>query len=448
MAEVLKLADELVFTQTGKHLDYLQEAILQGTLDGRTYAKIAEETYASEGHVRDMGAELWKVLSEGLGKEVSKANFKAILNSNYSAILSDNARFTNLNICPEHRSETSQVPKSHSTPAQPHLDLENAPEIFNFYGRTQELATLDLAIVCDRSRLVTILGFGGIGKTTLALRLVGQIQPHFQYVIYRSLRFYSDLSAILANLLHIFAPDATIPDRIETQISQLLNHLRQSRCLIVLDDIQIPGNGKLTGEDSTVYENYRLFFKAIAEVTHQSCVIAIAAEQSSAIPTSKQPNYPVTSLVLHGLCDAAKEILALQNLADAETWDKLIHLYHGNPLWLEFTATSIRELFAGRVAEFLTYDTPIVWEPLQAQLDRQYQRLTLPEQTAISQLATAIYPLTFAQLLNLTQFSPPEFFKVMQSLERRFFVEIQEREGVTQFVLNPVLREYAKSRGE
>ena len=79
ITEVLKLADELVFTQTGNHLDYLQEAILQGTLEGETYAKIAEETYASEGHVRDVGSDLWKLLSEGLGKEVSKANFRAVL---------------------------------------------------------------------------------------------------------------------------------------------------------------------------------------------------------------------------------------------------------------------------------------------------------------------------------------------------------------------------------
>ncbi|MCT7966491.1 ATP-binding protein [Laspinema sp. D1] len=453
ITEVLKLADELVFTQTGNHLDYLQEAILQGTLEGETYAKIAEETYASEGHVRDVGSELWKLLSQGLGKEVSKANFRAVLEKanfyNYSsAIVSDKVTVNNVHLCSEARRSPPHPPQPQSTQTQPHLDLGNAPEIFNFYGRTEELATLDRAIVADRCRLVALLGFGGMGKTTLALHLVEQIQNQFEYVIYRSLRFYSDLGAILSNLLQIFSPDAEIPDRLETQLSLLLTHLLQSRCLIILDDLQSPlHTGKLAGEDGSVYEDHRLFFKTIAEVTHQSCVLAIADEKPIAVTTLEKQNYPVRSLVLGGLGDAAKGILQAQNLSDSETWDNLIHLYHGNPLWLELTATSIRELCAGRVAEFLTYQTLVLWEPLQAQLDQKFQRLTLAEKKAIAQLATATQPVTLLHLLQLTQFSAAEFFKVMQSLGRRLFVEIQEREGVTQFFLNPVLREYAKNRG-
>lgn len=452
ITEVLKLADELVFTQRGKHLDYLQEAILQGTLDGETYAKIAEETYASEGHVRDVGSQLWKVLSEGLGKEVSKANFRAVLEKanfyNYSsAIVSEKVTVNNVHLCSEARRSPTHPQPSQPTQTQPHLDLGNAPEIFNFYGRTEELATLDRAIVGDRCRLVALLGFGGMGKTTLALRLLEDIQTHFQYVIYRSLRFYSDLSAILTNLLQIFSPDREIPDRIETQLSQLLTHLRQSRCLIVLDDVHILFNsGKLAGQYQCGYEDYQLFFKAIAEVTHQSCVLAIADEKPIASATLEKQNCPVRSLVLQGLGDAAKEILGEQNLSNTEKWESLIHLYHGNPLWLEVTATSIRELFGGQVSEFLSYETPIVWEPLQAQLDQKFQRLTLPEKKAIAQLTTATEPVTLPQLLKLTQFSPAEFFNVMQSLGRRFFVETQEEEGVRKVILNPLLREYMKSR--
>ncbi len=184
---MLKLADDLVFTQTGKHLDYLQETILQGTLNGQTYSEIAEGTYASEGHVRDRGAELWNILSKRLGKEVSKANCKAILEKvnfyNYSSgivgdILGDNATVNNF-VCSEHHSRSpTNSPQPQSTENETHLDLDTAPEIFNFfYGRTEELATLEQWIIEERSRLVGIFGFGGIGKTTLALRLIEQIQP-------------------------------------------------------------------------------------------------------------------------------------------------------------------------------------------------------------------------------------------------------------------------------
>ncbi|MDE5121127.1 MAG: ATPase, partial [Trichodesmium sp. St19_bin1] len=77
--EVLKLAEELIYDHTGENLDYLQKTILQRTLEGQTYKKISEETYASETHVRYIGAKLWKTLSEILGENITKANFRTIL---------------------------------------------------------------------------------------------------------------------------------------------------------------------------------------------------------------------------------------------------------------------------------------------------------------------------------------------------------------------------------
>ena len=65
--EVLKLTDDLVFAQTGMHLDYLQEEIIKGTLQSKTYSKIAKELHLSKSHVRNTGSELWKNL--GSSKE-------------------------------------------------------------------------------------------------------------------------------------------------------------------------------------------------------------------------------------------------------------------------------------------------------------------------------------------------------------------------------------------
>ena len=72
LKEVLKLADEIVFTKTGQHLDDLQEAVLQGTLQRETYKEIAKSFDCSESRVREVGAELWQILSEQLGEDVSK----------------------------------------------------------------------------------------------------------------------------------------------------------------------------------------------------------------------------------------------------------------------------------------------------------------------------------------------------------------------------------------
>lgn len=70
--EVLELADELIFTHTGKHLTNIQKSILQGTLNHKNYPEISQATTFSESHVKNIGAELFNLLSDALGKKVTK----------------------------------------------------------------------------------------------------------------------------------------------------------------------------------------------------------------------------------------------------------------------------------------------------------------------------------------------------------------------------------------
>ena len=118
IAEVLTLADELIFAKTGKHLDYVQEAILRGTLQDTTYTQIAQEVYSSPSHVRNVGSQLWKILSKELKKDITKANFRTVLEKgkiyNYQSAIVENITGESitvnnkLNICREKsRSPTS-----------------------------------------------------------------------------------------------------------------------------------------------------------------------------------------------------------------------------------------------------------------------------------------------------------------------------------------------------
>lgn len=102
--EVLKSIDELVFQQTGKHLDSLQMAILKGVLNGNKYAEIAKRYGCTMGHVKDEGYELWQVLSEVLGEELNKSNFCATVErlgiANSHSRLVNPVQIGNLNLCP------------------------------------------------------------------------------------------------------------------------------------------------------------------------------------------------------------------------------------------------------------------------------------------------------------------------------------------------------------
>ncbi len=77
--QVLKLADRLVFAKTGNHLDDLQQRIVRGVCQGQRYSEIAREFGCTPGHVRDVGSQLWKTISDVLGENVSKNNFRATM---------------------------------------------------------------------------------------------------------------------------------------------------------------------------------------------------------------------------------------------------------------------------------------------------------------------------------------------------------------------------------
>jgi len=51
LTEVLKLAEDLVFARTGKHLNDLQERILRGTWEDEGYKEIAKAVNRSEDRV-------------------------------------------------------------------------------------------------------------------------------------------------------------------------------------------------------------------------------------------------------------------------------------------------------------------------------------------------------------------------------------------------------------
>ncbi|MBC6421461.1 MAG: hypothetical protein GDA43_04020 [Hormoscilla sp. SP5CHS1] len=76
---VLNSIDDLVFQQTGKHLDSLQMEILKGYLNGQKYEEIAETYKCSTGNAKDKGYEILQLLSDILGENLNKYNFRAVV---------------------------------------------------------------------------------------------------------------------------------------------------------------------------------------------------------------------------------------------------------------------------------------------------------------------------------------------------------------------------------
>ena len=267
---VLNLLDELVFAKTDQHLDYLQKTILQGTLEGYKYSDIAKESHLSEGHIRDTASELWKILSEVLGEDITKSNIRAVLKK-HSFINNNMGRdlvsFNNVHICDHNLSSINN--NNHPSQIlrdQLYLDLGHIPEITQFYGRITELNTLETWIVAEKYRLVAVLGLKGIGKTTLSLKLVDKIKDNFNYVIRRSLYFGLNLDEFLSEILQSINPQLKPSQSLDKKLNLFLELIKNHRCLIIIDDLQnVFDPQKLAGNYSKEYQDYQLLFKSIAE---------------------------------------------------------------------------------------------------------------------------------------------------------------------------------------
>ncbi|MEP6490434.1 NB-ARC domain-containing protein [Microcoleus vaginatus GB2-A3] len=467
--EVLKLADDLVFINTGKHLDNLQEVILRGTLQGQKYSKIADESHCSEGHIKDIASALWKLLSEVLGEEVNKANFRVRLEqvkfSNLWNFNKDIVQIGEVNFC-ENNSQSPKVPNSSTD--EEFLNKGNAkPKVREYLGempksgvlfdRTSELATLKQWILHENTRLLAILGIVGIGKTALAVHLVEQIKHEFDFIIWRSVATSPPLSILQKNIIQFFcrggapvpAPNAdgvVVPENGATTGGlPLLNYLQKYRCLLILDDVQmVNSSGQLAGNYQPGYEDYGRLFRQVGELSHNSCLVLLSSEKPREIAALEGTNQPIRSLQLNGLGAKAREILREKGLAEHEKWSELIEQYRGNPLWLKIVATMIQDLFDGSLSEFLS-DDPLFLGDLESLLHQPFNRLSESEKQVMSWLASETAPVSISKVPENLQLSRSQFLKVMQSLGRRSLIEKIPEGDRTFFTLEPVLKEYVKT---
>ena len=456
LKEALKLADRIVFEKTGQHLDDLQEAVLKGTLERETYKHIAKDFDCSESSARNAGSELWRILSENLGEDINKKNFRSAMErwqvSNVSNFAKDVVGIGIFNLCGEAR-HPPELPNSNPPNQEAsntkqtktlHQDLSEMPELGAFYDRTPELQTLTTWILQQHSRLITLTGISGIGKTTLAVQLVQQIKDEFEYAVWYTLDEFPTIDKFQSNLIQLFS-NSEKQDLSPTNQKRLplIKYLQNHRCLIVLDDVHnLFCSGEFAGKYKTESEDYRSLFKQIEKLSHQSCLMLIGWEQPREVTQVKNQNTSIRTLQLKGLDIAASgEILRDYGLEESDNSEALIHRYQGNPLWLKSVANLIQDL-GGGVSELLPNDTILLPSDLKDVLQQHFDRLSELEKQVISLLARESQPIERAKLLENDTIGLSDLVNALQSLSRRCWIEQQG----SSYTLPPVLRQYIKTR--
>lgn len=347
---------------------------------------------------------------------------------------------------------TSEVEIQQANPS-PRQDWGEAPDVSVFYGRTEELNTIKQWIVKDGCRLVALLGMGGIGKTTLSVKLAKQIQDEFDYIIYRSLRNSTRTENFLADAIAFFSnqQESDLTEDVEERISQLIEYFRKHRCLVILDDVEtILGSGK--GRYLEGYDKYGVLFRRVGMEPHQSCFLINSQEQLKEVSNLASPNQPVRFWELKELnLEAAREILLEKGLnGEPRHWEELIIDYRGNPLALKIVAATIKDVFNGDIDEFIKYKTVIVKDVFLDILSQQFKRLSDVEKEILCALASAGKALSFKQLqANLgTSLRNSELIEQLQLLGGKSLIEKKQSEetGEALFQLQPVVKKYVETQ--
>jgi hypothetical protein len=460
--EALALLDPLLQAQS---LRDIQEQVFRHAWDGCSYPNMAERIGYDTGYIRDVGYELWRQLTQVLGEPVTKNNLQAVLRrrSNIAPELVDRAVSAVV--------EPSNLVSSVSPPDRDCYWGEQI-DVSTFRGREHELQQLECWLndnsevnaLQSGCRLISIVGMGGMGKTSLAAKLtqklaaksqsldansalavdrnfVGAASPVENRIIWQSLRNAPPLDRVLCQLIAIVSnQQQTEPaDTVDAQISQLMAYLRTTRCLIVFDNFEsILSHGSYREG----YAGYSELLRRIATEHHLSCLLLTSREKPRTLIPLEGESTAVCTLDLLGLSDIEVAAIGSANgchTADFSDWQHLQQSYSGNPLAIKIAATTIRDLFDGSVSGFLEQGV-ILCNGIEALLAQQFDRLSQIEQQVLYWLAIGREAVSISQLL--ADFIPSGFrsqlLAALQSLDRQSLIE--KSSGC--FTLQPVVMEY------
>jgi WD40 repeat protein len=392
-----------------KSLSELQIDVFRETWNEQSYRKMALTLNHEYSYIKDVGAELWQLLTQALGIQVTKLNLQEAL------------------------TQYSQQGTSRTLPASQRcrVDWGEAPDVSDFCGRAEQLALLEQWVIQDHCRLVAVIGMGGIGKTMLITKLTQQLAEveQFEIIVWRSLRQAPPALELLVELLQAIAPEQLPSPQLNALMRQLLEQLRHRRCLLILDNVEaVLLGGELVGTYLPSHKDYGWLFQQIGTAQHQSSILITSREIPAEVATQAGASAPIRLLRLNSLStQEGVAILAAKGLSLQTKQSRiqaLIEYYQGNPLALKIVATPLQDLYDHNIEVFLA-EKPRLFKTIRDLLAQQFNRLSELEKQVMYWLAINREAVTAAELQTDLLPSVPQakLRDTLVSLDQRSLIE-------------------------
>lgn len=333
-------------------------------------------------------------------------------------------------------------------------------QLTGFVGRDLELATL-LRLISG-TRLLTLTGAGGSGKTRLALATVARIREagdaEVAWVELASLADAGSLAAHLAVALGVRAEGGGSAEQ------ALVALLRDRRLLLVLDNCE-----HLVDECARIVELLLHACPSLRVLATSRQALGISGERSWLVPALSLPADRATltpgeaagSEAVRLFVERAQDVVTTFALTAANTLAvaRICRRLDGLPLAIELAAARVGVLTPEQIATRLDDRFGLLTSgprsalprhrTLRAAVDWSYDLLSGPEQVLLERLSVFAggFTLDAAEFVCTCEQIPESgVLDLLASLATRSLVAMQEENGKARYRLLETIREYAADR--
>ncbi|TDD92225.1 LuxR C-terminal-related transcriptional regulator [Actinomadura rubrisoli] len=333
-------------------------------------------------------------------------------------------------------------------------------ELTSFVGRRDELTRTRELVAA--SRLVTLIGAGGVGKTRLAFKAAAQVQRTFKdgvrVVELGELREPKLLAQTLLDALEVAEMSGRAP------LTVLIDHLRRRHMLLVLDSCE-----HLLDEAASVVFRTLQHAPHIRILATSRHALGVPGERLMQVPPLPVPDveapvapgdehlYPALALFGERAADAVPGFtMTAANLPEVA---RICQQLEGNPLAIELAAVRLRVLTVAELAARLDHrldlltggsrTTPARHQTLRATIGWSFQLCSPAEKLLWTRSAAFVgsFDLQGAMAVCVDERLPSEsILDVIAGLIDKSILIRQESGGHLRFRLLETLREYGQER--